>query len=165
MQTLELIESKVFDNAKMRRLLTAWSLLSKKIVFTNGCFDILHLGHIDYLTKAADEGDILIVGVNTDDSVSKLKGKHRPVNDEKQRTMILASLHFVDAVILFDEDTPYELIKMVQPDVLVKGSDYKAEEIVGYDIVKAKGGRVITVDLLEGYSTSAIEERIRKGSY
>jgi rfaE bifunctional protein nucleotidyltransferase chain/domain len=162
MQTLQTIQSKIFDQEKLVRQLSAWRLLSKKIVFTNGCFDILHLGHVDYLGKAADEGDILIVGVNTDQSTAKLKGPHRPINNEEQRSMILASLHFVDAVILFDEDTPYNLIKLVQPDILVKGADYKPEEIVGYDIVKAKGGSVKTIDFLPGYSTSLIEEKIIK---
>ncbi len=138
-----------------------WRILSKKIVFTNGCFDILHLGHIDYLSKAAKEGDVLVIGVNTDKSTSNLKGPHRPINNEEQRSMILASLRFTDAVILFDEPTPYELIKLVQPDVLVKGADYKAEEIVGYDVVTAKGGKVKTIEFLPGYSTSKIEEKIR----
>src|ERR1043165_6076030 len=103
MQSLEIIRSKIFDADTLMKQVSAWRLLSKKIVFTNGCFDILHLGHIDYLSKAADEGDCLIIGVNTDQSTSKLKGPHRPINNEEQRSMILASLLFVDAVILFDE--------------------------------------------------------------
>jgi len=143
----------------MQRVAT-WRLLSKKIVFTNGCFDLLHLGHVDYLSKAADAGDVLIVAVNTDNSVRKLKGEHRPINNEEQRTMLLASLSFVDAVVLFDQPTPYEMIQMVQPDVLVKGADYKPEEIVGYDIVIGRGGLVKTIDILQGYSTSLIEQRI-----
>jgi rfaE bifunctional protein nucleotidyltransferase chain/domain len=160
MQTFEVIRSKIFSTEILIKQVSIWKFLSKKIVFTNGCFDILHLGHIDYLSKAADEGDYLIVGVNTDESVSKLKGKHRPINSQEQRTIILASLHFVDAVVLFDEQTPYELIKHLQPDVLVKGSDYKPEEIVGYDIVTSAGGLVKTIDFLPGYSTSLIEEKI-----
>jgi rfaE bifunctional protein nucleotidyltransferase chain/domain len=108
---------------------------NKKIVFTNGCFDILHLGHIDYLSKASEYGDILVVALNTDDSVKRLKGKHRPIQDEKSRARILASLFFVDYVILFDEDTPYTLINKSKPDVLIKGSDDKKEEIVGYEAV------------------------------
>ncbi len=164
MQALEVIQSKIFDQEKLMKQVSAWRLLSKKIVFTNGCFDILHLGHVDYLSKAADEADFLIVGVNTDQSTSKLKGPHRPINNEEQRTVILASLHFVDAVILFDEETPYNLIKLIQPDVLVKGADYKPEEIVGYDIVKASGGSVKTIDFLPGYSTSLIEEKILKST-
>jgi rfaE bifunctional protein nucleotidyltransferase chain/domain len=130
-------------------------------VFTNGCFDILHKGHVDYLAKAADLGEILIIGLNTDASVSKLKGPHRPIQDESSRLQIIASLGFVDAVILFEEPTPYKLIQLVQPDVLVKGSDYLPEEIVGYDIVKAKGGIIKTIDFLPGYSTSLIEKKIK----
>ena len=162
MQSLELIRSKIFNREQLDKQLGIWRFQSRKIVFTNGCFDILHLGHIDYLSKAADEGYILIIGVNSDASTSKLKGPNRPINNEEQRTMILASLHFVDAVILFDEDTPYELIKLVQPDVLVKGGDYKPEAIVGYDIVTARGGQVKTIDFLPGYSTTLIEDKIRK---
>jgi rfaE bifunctional protein nucleotidyltransferase chain/domain len=160
MSSIEIIKSKIFDLTQLKSRIFVWEFQSKKVVFTNGCFDLLHMGHIDYLSKASDEGDVLIVGVNTDRSVSKLKGKHRPVNGEEQRTMILASLHFVDAVILFDADTPYDLIQVVQPDVLIKGADYKPEEIVGYDIVKAKGGTVKTIEFLPGYSTSLIEEKI-----
>lgn len=135
----------------------------QKVVFTNGCFDILHRGHVDYLAKAADLGDKLVIGVNTDASVSKLKGPHRPIQDEQSRLQILASLAFVDAVILFNEDNPYELIKCIQPDVLVKGSDYQPENIVGYDIVTAKGGEVKTIDFIPGFSTSLIEQKIKLG--
>jgi D-glycero-beta-D-manno-heptose 1-phosphate adenylyltransferase len=141
--------------------LAYWNFHSKKIVFTNGCFDILHQGHIDYLSKAADQGDVLIVGLNTDNSVAQLKGKGRPVQDENSRAMLLAALRFVDAVVLFDQDTPLELISLVQPDVLVKGSDYKAEDIVGHDVVKNNGGEIITIDFLDGYSTSALIEKIK----
>jgi len=144
------------------KALAVWELRGKKIVFTNGCFDLLHLGHIDYLSKAKDLGDILIVGVNTDNSVVRLnKGENRPITNEQSRASIIASLFFVDAVVLFDEDTPYKLIKIVQPDVLVKGSDYKPEDIVGYDVVMAKKGEIRTIDYLEGYSTTAIEQKIR----
>ena len=127
-----------------------------KVVFTNGCFDILHRGHIEYLSKAADMGDVLVVGLNTDASVKRLKGEGRPVNHEEARALVLSSLSFVDAVVLFDEDTPYELIKAVHPDVLVKGADYKVEDIVGYDIVTSYGGTVTTVPLVEGYSTTKL---------
>ena len=135
--------------------------MSKKIVFTNGCFDILHLGHIAYLAKASEEGDVLIVGVNTDRSTNKLKGPGRPINDERQRSLVLASLRFVDAVVLFDEDTPYELIRIIEPDILVKGADYAPEAIVGYDLVTARGGLVKTIELVPGYSTTAIERKMR----
>ena len=162
MNKLEIIRNKVFSADKLKQQLAIWRFQEKKIVFTNGVFDLLHLGHIDYLSKAKDEGNILIVGVNTDDSTRRLnKGKSRPLTNQQSRSTILASLLFVDAVILFDEDTPYELIKQIQPDVLVKGSDYKTEDIVGYDIVHAKNGKVVTIDFLEGYSTTAIEERIK----
>jgi rfaE bifunctional protein nucleotidyltransferase chain/domain len=143
-------------------LVNEWREKNQKIVFTNGCFDLLHLGHIDYLAKAKDLGDKLIIGVNTDDSVRRLKGVYRPLQDENSRLHILAALEFVDAVILFNEDTPYELIKKIQPDVLVKGADYKIEDIVGYDIVTSRGGSVKTIEYLEGYSTTSIEQKILK---
>ncbi|MBE0663412.1 MAG: D-glycero-beta-D-manno-heptose 1-phosphate adenylyltransferase [Bacteroidales bacterium] len=157
----EVIQNKILGAEELQRHLALWRFKDKKIVFTNGCFDILHLGHIDYLMKAADAGDILIIGLNTDASVRKLKGEGRPVNSEHARAMMLASLAFVSAVVLFDEETPYELIQNIQPDVLVKGNDYKIEEIVGYDIVLAKGGEVITVDLLAGYSTTGLIEKLK----
>lgn len=165
MKKLDYIHTKILSGADLERQLAIWRFKSKKIVFTNGCFDLLHLGHIDYLSKAKDKGDLLIVGVNTNDSVKRLnKGGARPITDEHARASIIAALLFVDAVVLFDEDTPYELIRRVQPDILVKGSDYQARDIVGYDIVMAKGGRVETIDFLEGYSTTAIEEKIRSAN-
>jgi rfaE bifunctional protein nucleotidyltransferase chain/domain len=162
MNKLDVINSKILSDQALKNQLAVWRFRGKKIVFTNGCFDLLHLGHIDYLSKAKDQGDILVIGLNTDASVKRLKGDSRPLTDEDSRAIILASLGFVDAITLFDEDTPYELIAKVQPDVLVKGSDYKAEDVVGYDIVKAKGGEVITIDFVEGYSTSAIVDKIKK---
>jgi rfaE bifunctional protein nucleotidyltransferase chain/domain len=157
----QIIEAKIFSaKESFFHTLNQWRFLQKKIVFTNGCFDILHLGHIDYLSQAADKGDALIIGLNADRSVSAIKGNKRPINNENSRAHVLASLSFVKAVVLFDESTPYDLIKFIQPDVLVKGADYKIEEIVGYDIVKAKGGEVATIGFLTGYSTSAIEQRI-----
>jgi D-glycero-beta-D-manno-heptose 1-phosphate adenylyltransferase len=160
MEKIDILKQKLHNRETLAKALVLWRFKEKKIVFTNGCFDLLHPGHIDYLAKAADCGDCLIVGVNSDASVQRLKGKTRPINDETARSMILAALSCVDAVVLFDEDTPYELIRFVQPDVLVKGSDYKPEDIVGYDIVIAKGGSVKTFDLLQGYSTSLIEKKI-----
>lgn len=162
MNKLERIKSKILDEQNLKQSLNIWRFKQKKIVFTNGVFDLLHLGHIDYLSKAKDHGDILIVGVNTDSSAKRLgKGNNRPITDETSRSTIMAALSIVDAVVLFDEDTPYNLIKKVQPDVLVKGADYKAEDIVGYDIVMAKGGRIETIEFLEGYSTTVIEKKIR----
>jgi rfaE bifunctional protein nucleotidyltransferase chain/domain len=160
MDKLESITPKIISLDNLDRLRTRWNFQEKKIVFTNGCFDILHRGHIIYLAKAASHGDIIIIGLNTDDSVKRIKGPSRPVQDEESRALILASLHFVDYVILFDEDTPYNLIKRIQPDVLVKGADYKPEDIVGYDIVTAKGGQVVTIDFVEGYSTTNVIKKM-----
>ncbi len=159
--SIEIIRSKILNKEELALQLVRWSFFSKKVVFTNGCFDLLHLGHIDYLAKAADEGDILIVGLNSDASTSGLKGAGRPINGQEQRSMVLAALDIVSAVVIFDEPTPIELIRTIQPDVLIKGSDYSVEKIVGYDIVKAKNGTVKTIDYLEGYSTTLIEEKIR----
>ena len=156
MKHLEKIYDKILDDKSLDKKLNLWREEGKSIVFSNGCFDILHRGHVEYLSKAADLGDILIIGLNTDDSVRRLKGPSRPVNDEKARAVVLAALEFVDAIMFFEEDTPYNLIKRVQPDVLVKGKDYKAEDIVGYDIVTAKGGKVETIELVEGFSTTNI---------
>ncbi len=163
MSSREIINSKIFKPENLKNKIAIWQFEGKKIVFTNGVFDLLHLGHIDYLSKAKDLGNILIVGVNTDDSAKRLeKGSNRPITDEVSRSTIIAALNFVDAVVLFNEDTPYELIKVCQPNVLVKGADYKPEEIVGYDIVKANGGKIETIEFLPGYSTTAIENKIRK---
>lgn len=160
MNKLDIIESKIYTPETLKKAIALWRFADKKIVFTNGCFDLLHLGHIDYLSKAADMGSILIVGLNTDASVSRLKGANRPLNNENSRLHILASLFFINGVILFDEPTPYELIKMVAPDILVKGGDYNVEAIVGYDIVKENGGETRTIPFVPGYSTSAIEQKI-----
>lgn len=158
----EFIQNKICRTPEeLLQKIALWNEGGEKIVFTNGVFDLVHRGHVDYLAKARDLGDRLIIGVNTDTSVSRLKGPHRPIQDEYSRMLILASFEFVDAVILFGDQTPYELIKMVQPDVLVKGSDYKAEDIVGYDIVTAKGGQVKTIDFIPGFSTSLIEKKIK----
>jgi rfaE bifunctional protein nucleotidyltransferase chain/domain len=163
MKSLKKIQSKIIDNSSaLNEQLQIWDKQGKKIVFTNGCFDLLHRGHIEYLAKAADYGDVLLIGLNTDDSVSRLKGPHRPIQDEISRAHIMAALEFVDLVVYFNEDTPLDLINIVQPDVLVKGADYKAEDIIGYDIVMAKGGKVETIEFLPGYSTSGIEEKIKK---
>ena len=160
MKTLTTIKNKLLSREALETKLAEWRSAGETIVFTNGCFDILHRGHVEYLAQAADLGDKLIVGLNTDASVKRLKGESRPVNDEKSRALLLSALQFVDAVVFFDEDTPYELIKQVQPDILVKGNDYKPEEIVGYDIVTAKGGKVLTIDLVEGFSTTNIIKRL-----
>ncbi len=131
-------------------------LAGKKVVFTNGCFDILHLGHVTYLAKAAQLGDLLVVGLNTDASVKRIKGETRPLQDEANRAHVLASLLFVDKVVLFGEDTPKELINHLIPSILVKGADYSIENIVGADTVLAHGGEVKTIDLVDGYSTTNV---------
>ena len=162
MKTIELLKSKILKQNSINATLKEWKEARQKIVFTNGCFDIIHRGHVDYLAKAASYGNKMIIGLNSDSSVRRLKGDNRPVQDEYSRAMILAAFSFVDLVVFFDEDTPYELIKSVQPDILVKGSDYKAEDIVGYDIIKAKGGKVITIDFVEGFSTTSIIDKIKQ---
>lgn len=165
MSTIDVIHSKIFTRESFRHQLANLRYFKKKIVFTNGCFDILHLGHVDYLAKASDCGDYFVVGLNSDASVKLLqKGPNRPLQDQVSRSNVIAALGFVDAVVLFDEETPYELIKYIQPDVLVKGADYKVEQIAGHDIVLAKGGEVKLIELVEGYSTSAIEKKIKAGN-
>ncbi|MDF3077114.1 MAG: D-heptose-phosphate adenylyltransferase [Sphingobacteriaceae bacterium] len=158
---LDLIENKILTLEKLTPIVHIWRFLGKKIVFTNGCFDLLHLGHIDYLAKAADMGEKLIIGLNSDASTSALKGPNRPITDQKSRSHIIASLSFVSAVVLFDESTPLNLISSIEPDVLVKGADYSIDQIVGADVVLARGGEVKTVEYISGYSTTAIENKIK----
>ncbi len=154
-------QSKIVNKELLHDQIKKWQQEGAEVVFTNGCFDILHLGHIDYLEKAKALGQRLVIGLNTDASVSKLKGPERPLNNEYARSRILAALAFVDAVVLFGEETPKELISYLKPNILVKGNDYLAENIVGADIVKANGGRVETISLVDGYSTTNIVERIK----
>src|SRR5690554_1234484 len=157
---LEIIENKIFELDSLLVRLMQWRENGEKIVFTNGCFDIIHRGHIDYLSKARDLGDRLIIGVNTDSSVRGLKGKNRPIQDEVSRATILAALGFVDAIVLFDSPTPEELINKIIPDVLVKGADYKIEDIVGYKTMVENNKEIKTIEFLEGYSTTKIENKI-----
>jgi rfaE bifunctional protein nucleotidyltransferase chain/domain len=161
MDNLTLIENKILSLEGLSPLLNIWRFQDKKVVFTNGCFDLLHLGHIDYLAKAANLGKKLVIGLNSDKSTSSIKGPNRPITNQTSRSQLLASLFFVDAVVLFDDDTPYELIKYINPDILVKGADYTIDKIVGSDIVLANGGEVKTIEYIDGYSTSAIEQKIR----
>jgi D-glycero-beta-D-manno-heptose 1-phosphate adenylyltransferase len=161
MSNLNLIENKILTAEKLAPLLNIWRFQDKKIVFTNGCFDLLHLGHIDYLSRAADLGNKLVIGLNSDRSASELKGPNRPITDQRSRASILASLFFVNAVVLFDEPTPYELISFIKPDILVKGADYSIDKIVGADIVLKNKGEVKTLNYIDGYSTTAIEKKIR----
>lgn len=154
------ISKKVVDSQELCRLISMWNLLGKRIVFTNGCFDILHRGHVEYLTQAASEGDVLVVGLHTDASVARLRGEGRPIQDQDARSLIVASLSYVDAVVMLDDDSPYELINMIKPDVLVKGADKLPKDIVGYDVVSAKGGKVITIDI-KGGATERLIDRIK----
>ncbi len=160
MSTKTHFSEKVFGLDSISEKVNNWRV-KNHIVFTNGCFDILHLGHIDYLFKASKLGDKLIVGINTDKSIKRLKGKNRPIQNESSRASILAALSYIDAVVLFSEDTPKQLIELVQPNTLVKGADYRVEDIVGSDFVIANGGRVETIPFLKGYSTSHIINSIK----
>jgi len=161
MKTVKAIPSKIFSLTELLAQAKRWKLLDKKIVFTNGVFDMLHEGHIASLCEAASYGDVLIVGVNADNSAKKLKGPSRPVNNEQARALILASLVMTDAVILFEEDTPHRLITELLPDVLVKGGDYSLEQIVGAKEVMAAGGEVKIAKIVEGVSTTNILEKIK----
>ncbi len=164
MKELDKIHNKIISFDNIEKQVLKWREENKKIVFTNGCFDIIHRGHVDYLSKAKDLGDILIIGLNTDLSVRNIKGNTRPIQDENSRAIILASMQFVDAIVFFSEPTPYTLIKEIQPDILVKGADYNKEDIVGYDIVSQRGGKVETIEFIEGYSTSNIERKIKNAN-
>jgi rfaE bifunctional protein nucleotidyltransferase chain/domain len=159
-EKIDIIRRKILSGPELDRWLARVRFKSRKIVFTNGCFDVLHRGHIDYLVKASELGDMLVIGLNTDESVKRLKGPSRPYLDQETRAYILASMSFTSAIILFDEDTPLELIKLVRPDVLVKGGDYKPEEIVGHDEVISRGGKVLTVDLTPGFSSTQVIGKI-----
>jgi D-glycero-beta-D-manno-heptose 1-phosphate adenylyltransferase len=162
MNNPEIIGSKILTLSELRLQANRWRFLGKSIAFTNGCFDILHQGHIFSLSQAAKEADILVVGLNSDGSTRRLKGESRPINNQQSRALILASLLMVDAVVIFEEDTPLELIKDLMPDVIVKGGDYKMEEIVGAKEVIASGGRVVINPLKEGFSTTGLIEKIHR---
>lgn len=155
------IPDKILTLAAAQRKVAQWRVLNKTIAFTNGCFDILHPGHIYSLTEASKEADYLIVGLNADSSVRNLKGENRPVNNEKSRALLLASLAMVDAIVIFSEPTPLELIVALQPDVLVKGGDYKVEDIAGSKEVIARGGRVVINPIVEGFSTTSIIQKMQ----
>ncbi|SDK78524.1 rfaE bifunctional protein, domain II [Catalinimonas alkaloidigena] len=155
-------ESKILTWEAARQQREEWRRAGESVVFTNGCFDLVHLGHVDYLEKSRAKGERLVVGVNSDASVRRLKGPNRPILDEYARGRLLAALAFVDAVVLFNEETPLELIQTICPDILVKGDDYTIDTIVGADFVLENGGRVETVSLVKGYSTSLLVEHIKK---
>jgi rfaE bifunctional protein nucleotidyltransferase chain/domain len=168
MSRLSSLESKIVSLEDAKRRVNMWHLKNDKVVFTNGCFDILHKGHVTYLAKSAELGDRLIVAINTDASVRELgKGDNRPINSEEARATVLAALGFVDMVVFFDDNTPLSLIEFLQPDILVKGADYDPQEtnpdskkyIVGSDFIKKNGGEVAAIQLVEGYSTTSIIEK------
>ncbi len=160
-KSLEILNSKILDKEKLLVKLTDWKEENKKIVFTNGCFDLIHLGHIEVIARSADQGDILIIGVNTDNSIKRLKGKNRPIVEEISRAKQLAALEFVDAVVFFDQDTPIDLIKIINPNVITKGGDYNTDQVIGNDIVTQNNGEVVIIPLTQGYSTTSILEKIK----
>jgi D-glycero-beta-D-manno-heptose 1-phosphate adenylyltransferase len=161
LKAVDSLKKKLPDSAELKRRISQWKSEGKTIAFTNGCFDILHAGHIESLSQAAELADYLVVGLNADASVKKLKGEGRPVNNQASRAMVMASLALVDAVVIFEEDTPLELIKMVQPDYLVKGGDYKVEDIAGAKEVIEAGGKVVINPIVQGFSTTGTIEKIR----
>jgi D-glycero-beta-D-manno-heptose 1-phosphate adenylyltransferase len=162
MKNPDIIQQKICTLPQLQKEMVRWRLLNKSVAFTNGCFDILHEGHIFSLSQAAKEGDILIVGVNADASTKRLKGPSRPVNNEHSRALLLASLIMVDAVVIFEEDTPLELIKTLMPDTIVKGGDYTVDQVVGAREVIANGGRVVINPIVPGFSTTGIIEKISR---
>jgi D-glycero-beta-D-manno-heptose 1-phosphate adenylyltransferase len=162
MRKPEIIETKILSLPEALKRIYQWRVMGKTVAFTNGCFDILHRGHIYSLSAAAKEADYLIVGLNSDSSTKQLKGPGRPVNDQQARAIVLASLLMVDMVVIFDEETPLELIKALMPDVLVKGGDYTEEQIAGAKEVKANGGRIVINSIVEGFSTTSIIEKMKK---
>ena len=155
--------SKIREAKNLAKTLSALRSKGKKIVFTNGCFDIIHAGHVDYLSKARRLGDVLVVGLNSDSSVKKIKGKDRPINRESDRAKVLSSLYFVDYITSFNETTPENLIKKVRPDILVKGGDWKIEDIVGSSFVRSYGGKIKRIPFVKGYSTTALIAKIERG--
>ena len=164
MDKLQLIKDKILPIEELTRTVKRWQLKDEVVVFTNGCFDLLHVGHMEVISKAASIGDKVIVGLNSDDSVKRLKGENRPINNTEERAFALAALHHVDAVIVFEEDTPANLIELVAPDVLVKGGDWTEDKIVGAEFVKSNGGQVVSIELTEGYSSTDLINRIVKAN-
>jgi rfaE bifunctional protein nucleotidyltransferase chain/domain len=153
--------NKILDLDSLKNLVNTWQAAGEKVVFTNGVFDLLHIGHLTYMAKASELGDKLIIGLNADSSVKRLKGEDRPVNDQNNRAALLAALFFVDAITIFEEDTPFNLISTLMPDILVKGADYSIENIVGAKEVLANGGEVKTITFVDGYSSTSIINKIR----
>ena len=160
MKNPDIIQQKIYSLPELLKQVTRWKFLKKKIAFSNGCFDILHEGHIFSLSQAAKEGDVLVVGINADASTKRLKGPSRPVNTEHSRALLIASLVMTDAVVIFEEDTPFELISAIMPDTIVKGGDYTVEQVVGAKEVIANGGKVVINPIIHGFSTTSIIEKI-----
>ena len=158
---LNKLKAKIFNIKDLSKIINEWRLNGDKIVFTNGCFDLIHLGHLEILARSADLGDKLIVGINSDMSIKKIKGNSRPIIEEDSRAKQLAAIEFIDAVILFNEDTPYNLIKVIKPDVLTKGGDYKKNDIVGNELINKEQGDVVIIPLTQGFSTTSILEKIK----
>ena len=161
MSNLKTLNSKIYNLDTLTSQVEQWKMADNKVVFTNGCFDIIHRGHIEVLARTADLGDKLIIGLNSDQSIQKLKGKNRPIIDEQSRAFLLAALSFVDAIVLFSEVTPLKLISTLLPDVLAKGGDYEIETIVGHEIVQQNGGKVKLVPFVDGFSSTTIIEKIK----
>jgi D-glycero-beta-D-manno-heptose 1-phosphate adenylyltransferase len=162
MKNTDIIQQKIFTLSGILKEVKRWKFLKKKIAFSNGCFDILHEGHIFSLSQAAKEGDVLIVGINSDASTKRLKGLSRPINNEHSRALLIASLIMVDAVVIFEEDTPLEIIKAIMPDIIVKGGDYTVEQIIGAKEVIANGGSVVINPIVQGFSTTGIIDKIHR---
>ena len=158
---LNKLKAKIFNIKDLSEILNKWRLNGDKIVFTNGCFDLIHLGHLEILARSADLGDKLIVAINSDMSIKKIKGNSRPIIEEDSRAKQLAAIEFIDAVILFNEDTPYNLINILKPDVLTKGGDYKKNDIIGNELINKEQGEVVIIPLTQGYSTTSILEKIK----
>jgi rfaE bifunctional protein nucleotidyltransferase chain/domain len=161
MSHLKTLNSKIYNLDNLTSQVEQWKMAGNKVVFTNGCFDIIHRGHIEVLARTADLGDKLIIGLNSDKSIQKLKGKDRPIIDEQSRAILLAALGFVDAIVLFSEDTPLKFISTLLPDVLAKGGDYEIETIVGHEIVQQNGGKVKLVPFVDGFSSTTIIHKIK----
>ena len=158
---LNKLKAKILNIKDLAKIINEWRLNGDKIVFTNGCFDLIHLGHLEILARSADLGDKLVVAINSDMSIKKIKGNSRPIIKEDSRAKQLAAIEFIDAVILFNEDTPYNLINILKPDVLTKGGDYKKNDIVGNQLINKEQGEVVIIPLTQGYSTTSILEKIK----
>ena len=162
MRNLENIKSRIYSLVDLKIQVPKWKASGEKVVFTNGCFDLVHQGHIEVLARTVDLGTKLIIGLNSDSSIQKLKGENRPIIQQKSRAILLASFSFVDAVVFFSEETPINLINTLKPDVLAKGGDYEISTIVGHKVVQENGGKVILVPFIDGFSSTTIIEKIRK---